>query len=651
VSFNGTSQFVDLANPTDLKNLSGPITLEAWIKPQSTTGLQDIIAHGYQLTPNYAEDFLRIAGGYYQVGSWNGNTAFAQAAIPASDVGQWVFLAGVYNGNEWNLYRNGALVGTSGPTTQGALPVSMTNWAIGAQGGGGGRFFQGEIDDVSIWSTGRSAAQVRSDMSVPLAPTASGLVADYQFDEASGTTVLDATANHNNGTLGGTNPADAPTRVAGIVTGQSATITPGDSGTETVTLQAFDEFGFTGVKTSTFNVTDIPVTVNAGGNGSVLQGATFTRAGSFIDAPGDGPWTATVRYGDNTGLHAVTVNANQTFTLSHVFATAGTFTTTVSVTNADGLTGTATFNVTVSGVTVNAGANAVVQQGATFTQNGSFTDATGHGPWTAVVSYGDGTGAHPLALNANQTFTISHVFPNAGSFTVTARVTNAAGLSGSDSFTATVSGFTVNDGSPQQSMVNSLTYVFPSPTAVEPGAFELLRDGKPSHIKLIVTPQPGEMEYLITFAGPGVIGGSVPDGKYTLITVAKKVDVLSGAPFTSNDVNTFERRFGDADGDGVINANDLALLKHAEADPSSPYVAYFEYDGKPGIDKEDIAQFFKRYKGPADPPKKAPPQFRGKGAHKHGVDSSGSAHRERARAFARETPVYPQLQPRAASGG
>ena len=100
LSFNGTNQFVDLGNPTDL-NISGQITLEAWIKPESTTGLQDIIAHGYQVSPNYAEDFLRINNGYYQAGSWNGNTAMAQAAIPASDVGQWVFLAGVYDGTQW----------------------------------------------------------------------------------------------------------------------------------------------------------------------------------------------------------------------------------------------------------------------------------------------------------------------------------------------------------------------------------------------------------------------------------------------------------------------------------------------------------------------------------------------------------------------
>jgi Dockerin type I domain len=180
-----------------------------------------------------------------------------------------------------------------------------------------------------------------------------------------------------------------------------------------------------------------------------------------------------------------------------------------------------------------------------------------------------------------------------------------------------VSGFTVNDGSPQQSMVKSLTYTFNNPTEVEPGAFELLRNGKPSNINLVVTPLADRMTYLITFSGPGLIGGSVPDGSYTLITLHNKVKVLSGPPMTANDVNTFVRLFGDVNGDGVVNALDKAYLKEAEANPASPYAADFEYDGKPVIDKTDIAQFDKRYKGSMDPPKKAPAKFPGRTVYRH----------------------------------
>ena len=66
-----------------------------------------------------------------------------------------------------------------------------------------------------------------------------------------------------------------------------------------------------------------------------------------------------------------------------------------------------------------------------------------------------------------------------------------------------------------------------------------------SHIQLNIAPQPDGETYIITFSGPGVIGGSLPDGNYTLITLHKKVHVLSGPPMTANDVNTFVRLFGD----------------------------------------------------------------------------------------------------------
>jgi hypothetical protein len=170
----------------------------------------------------------------------------------------------------------------------------------------------------------------------------------------------------------------------------------------------------------------------------------------------------------------------------------------------------------------------------------------------------------------------------------------------------TVSGFTVNDGNPQQSLVKSLAYTFANPTEIEPGAFEFLRDGRRSSVHLSIAPQPGGQTYIITFSGPGVIAGSLPDGDYTLITLASKVRVLSGPPMTANDVNTFARLFGDVRGGGVVTAADLALLKQAEHDPSSPDAAYFEYDGKPGIDKTDIAEFAMRYKVKIDPPKRAP---------------------------------------------
>jgi hypothetical protein len=81
----------------------------------------------------------------------------------------------------------------------------------------------------------------------------------------------------------------------------------------------------------------------------------------------------------------------------------------------------------------------------------------------------------------------------------------------------------------------------------------------------------------------------------------------------------------------MVNASDLALLKDAMANPGSPDVADFEYDGKPGIDREDIARFFKRSHRSLDPPAKPLPRFRGRGVQKHDVASTRTALRHRVR--------------------
>ncbi len=158
LNFNGTSSWVDLGNPAGL-NITGQVTLSAWIKPTATDGIRYIIVHGYSSSPK-GEVALRINGGSYQILSWNGANHMASAAIPSGDLGTWVHLAGTYDGTAWKLYRNGVLLATANDAT-GAVAVNV-DWAIGARGTGTERFFQGGIDDVAIWNTALSSAQIQT---------------------------------------------------------------------------------------------------------------------------------------------------------------------------------------------------------------------------------------------------------------------------------------------------------------------------------------------------------------------------------------------------------------------------------------------------------------------------------------------------------
>jgi hypothetical protein len=259
-----------------------------------------------------------------------------------------------------------------------------------------------------------------------------------------------------------------------------------------------------------------------------------------------------------------------------------------------------------------------VQQGTAFSLTATAQDAygntaTGYGG-TVTFSSSDKhavlPGSYTFTSSDNGVHTFSVTLKTAGTQSVTVKDTKTSSISGSDS-RISVAGFTVNDGDTQQSMVTHLVYTFAAPTQVDPGAFVLLRNGKPTPIQLIVTPQPDLTTYIITFSGPGVINGSVPDGSYTLYTLHTKVSVISGPPLAQDDVNTFVRLFGDVNGDGVVNGADKAVLKQAESDPPSTYVADFDYNGTGSIDNKDVAQFTRRLGERLKPPARPPASFPG----------------------------------------
>ncbi len=161
LELDGQDDCALLGDPENLK-LSGPITLAAWIRPTATDGLRDIIAKGYTTSPSNGEIFLRINNGRYEVGSWDGGAYMVGAAGASGDVGQWVHLAGMYDGTLWKLYRNGELI-ASQAGAKGAIPVGA-GWAIGARGTGTERFFAGRLDQVQIFDRALSDPELQSMM-------------------------------------------------------------------------------------------------------------------------------------------------------------------------------------------------------------------------------------------------------------------------------------------------------------------------------------------------------------------------------------------------------------------------------------------------------------------------------------------------------
>jgi hypothetical protein len=90
-----------------------------------------------------------------------------------------------------------------------------------------------------------------------------------------------------------------------------------------------------------------PPSIDVGLAASAVAGQPFTRAGGFI-SPGRGPWTASIDYGDGTGLQPLTVTPANTFLLRHSYAATGSYVAIVRVRDGYGTEGQASLAVDVA---------------------------------------------------------------------------------------------------------------------------------------------------------------------------------------------------------------------------------------------------------------------------------------------------------------
>ena len=155
----------------------------------------------------------------------------------------------------------------------------------------------------------------------------------------------------------------------------------------------------------------------------------------------------------------------------------------------------------------------------------------------------------------------------------------------------------VNDGSAQRSMVTSLTVTFDGIVTPDPGAFELTRQrGGTVAVNVSASVVNGQTVAALTFSGADIIGGSLPDGRYTLTVRANKVHNAAGQTLAADHVTPFFRLFGDSSGNGAVGVEDFIRFASTygkrEGDPA--YLTYFDYNGDGRVDFGDLVQLLLR---------------------------------------------------------
>jgi hypothetical protein len=221
--------------------------------------------------------------------------------------------------------------------------------------------------------------------------------------------------------------------------------------------------GSGGARTFTANYTlvaaNTPPVVDAGIDSSFNEGSSLIRNGSFTDPDAD-TWTATVDYGDGSGVQPLTLNPDKTFHLNHQYTDDGSYTVTVTVNDGTGdRTDQATMTVNNVAPTVNiTTADQEISEGGTATFLATVTDPGANDvlspTWSSTVA--------TCTLQTGSTLTsATFACVDDGSGTVTLSVSDGDGGTGSDD-----AGLTVKNVAPTLTSVTGTAVPTPVGTSV-----------------------------------------------------------------------------------------------------------------------------------------------------------------------------------------
>ncbi|MDJ0755200.1 MAG: two-component regulator propeller domain-containing protein [Ardenticatenaceae bacterium] len=176
--FDGSGDYISIADDPALRLSGGSLTIEAWIKPDDVDGCQTFVSKGFAASSywfGHCGGVLRFYG--------NGSAVDANTVLP---VGFWTHVAVTKSGAGLvQFYINGEL----DDTVTGAVTPSNSNTkpvTIGADPdlhtllGTSTRYeFDGKIANVRLWSTTRTANDIRRSMHVMADDARTGVVANW----------------------------------------------------------------------------------------------------------------------------------------------------------------------------------------------------------------------------------------------------------------------------------------------------------------------------------------------------------------------------------------------------------------------------------------------------------------------------------------
>jgi uncharacterized protein (TIGR02145 family) len=184
-------------------------SIGAWVQPENFNGWGSIFLSRSN------DHYLNIESSTYSAISGTVQVRFglhisgSQQIFGDINVNQWNYVVGTYDGLTQKLFVNGVLV-DSQSSNIGNANWNETCWtSIGGDGlseadcSGGYTSIEGKLDNVQLWDFTLTQQEIQQYMSCPPSGNEEGLVGYWNFEEGSGTTAYDLTANGNDGAING----------------------------------------------------------------------------------------------------------------------------------------------------------------------------------------------------------------------------------------------------------------------------------------------------------------------------------------------------------------------------------------------------------------------------------------------------------------
>ena len=408
---------------TSASNFTAPTEYseELWFKTATTTGgkLMGFGSSATGASTSVDRNLTMTNAGKLRFGTLNGTTQVTVDSPLSYNDNKWHYAVAAQGPNGMQLYVDGALVASNANATSSAF---TGYWRAGYDtiwSGSTSSYFSGSLDEVAVYPRALSLTEVKTKFrdaggSVTNTPPLGSFT---QSAAGLNVTFSGASSSDPDGTIASYawNFGDSSTGTGVAPQHQYA-----QAGTYTVTLTVTDNGGASTAVQQAITVTNAPPTANFTATANQLQ--VSVDASGSADADGtisDYAWD----FGDGTAVtHGVTS--------SHTYASGGSKTITLTVTDNAGGRTTTSQTVTVA---------ASLPPVASFTSSATglkmaFDGSGSSDPDGTIASYawnfGDGSGSASAKPN--------HTYSNDGSYTVQLTVTDNSGVTNTTSKTVTV---------------------------------------------------------------------------------------------------------------------------------------------------------------------------------------------------------------------